>query len=119
VQVKTYHNTLYCILYIQLLYRSSPHPAAIVRTIRLLIMHVLYRAFRTVILVHQMSFNDKIEALRRRMDGGGAGHQQQRAAGNDRRIDNDSHSRIAQQLAASGLIIHTISIVLNIIMTRQ
>ena len=53
------------------------------------------------------------------MDGGGAGHQQQRAAGNDRRIDNDSHSRIAQQLAASGLIIHTISIVLNTIMTRQ
>ena len=62
-----------------------------------------------------MSFNDKIEALRRRMDGGGAGHQQQRAAGNDRRIDNDQQSHIAQQLAASGLIIHTIRIVLNLI----
>ena len=102
-----------------MLYRSPPHPAAIIRTIRLLIMDIiLYRAFRKVIPIHQMSFNDKIEALRRRMDGGGAGHQQ-RAAGNDRRIDNDPHSRIAQQLAASGLTIHTISIVLNLIMTRQ
>ena len=71
-----------------LLYRSSLHPAAIIRTIRLLFMHILYRTFRTVIPIHQMSFNDKIEALRRRMDGGG---QQQRAAGNDRRIDNDQH----------------------------
>ena len=59
-----------------------------------------------------MSFNEKIEALRRRMDGG---HQQQRAAGNDRQ-----RSHIAQQLAASGLIIiHTISLFFNLIMTRR
>jgi hypothetical protein len=74
-------------------------------------MHLLNRSFRTLIQVRQMSFNDMIEALRRRMDGGGGGggggHHQQRAGddnNNRRRINNDPHSHIAQQLAASGLI---------------